>query len=99
MSEAVVPAIELGRFPSARAGVIGRLVERRWTFLTIFILVLACGAGLFTLLPTSYRATATVIVAVQESGTTETSAAWVEKLGDPADLESQLLLVSGYPHH
>ena len=93
MSEAIVPSIEIGRISAARIGLVGRLLERRWVFVTVFLLTLAAAGGAFTLLPATYRATATVIVAVQESGTTDASAAWVEKLGDPADLESQLLLV------
>ena len=93
MSETVVPALEFSRLPLSRQSLTGRLIERRWTFLIVFLLVSVGAAGVFTLLPASYRATSTIIVAVQETGTSESSAAWVEKLGDPADLESQLLLI------
>jgi uncharacterized protein involved in exopolysaccharide biosynthesis len=40
-----------------------------------------------------YLATASVIVAEQEPGVANMSPAWTQKIGDPADLESQLLVI------
>jgi Mrp family chromosome partitioning ATPase len=46
------------------------------------------------LLPPSYLAAGSVLIGNQEPSSSSSSAAWIEKLGDPADLESQLLIIT-----
>ena len=43
--------------------------------------------------PPIYYASGAVVIGNQEPASGNTPAAWIEKLGDPADLESQLLIV------
>ena len=46
--------------------------------------------------PPVYLATGTVIIGNQEPTNSSASAAWIEKLGDPADLQSQLLILQSW---
>ncbi|MET0220180.1 MAG: lipopolysaccharide biosynthesis protein [Tardiphaga sp.] len=58
----------------------------------VFFGVLALTAVALVVLPVRYLATGSVIVAEQEPSNTNASAAWAQKIGDPADVESQLLI-------
>lgn len=73
------------------------VIERIWLgrrlFVIVFGAVLALTVVALLVLPVRYIATGSVIVAEQEVGNSNTSAVWVQKLGDPADLESQLLVI------
>jgi uncharacterized protein involved in exopolysaccharide biosynthesis/Mrp family chromosome partitioning ATPase len=62
-------------------------------FLAVFLATIGATILALIVLPVRYLATASVIVADQEPGVGSTSSAWAQKLGDPADLESQLLVI------
>ncbi len=70
-----------------------RFWRRRQVFATAFAVVFGLTLLSLILLPVRYLATGSVIVAEQEPNLTESQAAWVQKIGDPADLESQLLVI------
>ena len=76
-----------------RTGIFAQIWRRRWIFTGTLLLTLCAVAGLVVTLQVRYSASGSVIVAEQEPGAAAASAAWVQKLGDPADLESQLLLI------
>ncbi|WP_315781551.1 exopolysaccharide transport family protein [Bradyrhizobium sp. SZCCHNPS1003] len=71
---------------------LGRIWRRRGVFAIVAGAVLALAVAALVLLPVRYLATASVIIAEQEPGA-NTSAAWAQKVGDPADMESQLLVI------
>jgi len=79
--------------PLTRLGPIDRLWRKRRVFLAVFVLVAGAAVAALVVLPVRYLATASVIVAEQEPGVNNTSPAWAQKIGDPADLESQLLVI------
>lgn len=66
---------------------------RRRLFGAVFGLTLVLTLVALIVVPVRYLATGSVIVAEQEFGTNNASAAWAQKIGDPADLESQLLVI------
>jgi uncharacterized protein involved in exopolysaccharide biosynthesis len=72
-------------------------VGKVWRHKRLFAAVLSGTIGIaivaLLVLPVRYLATASVIVAEQEPGVANMSAAWAQKIGDPADLESQLLVI------
>ncbi len=72
--------------------VVARIWRRRGVFAIVAGAVLALAVAALVLLPVRYLATASVIIAEQEPGA-NTSAAWAQKIGDPADMESQLLVI------
>ncbi|MGJ5023509.1 exopolysaccharide transport family protein [Bradyrhizobium oligotrophicum] len=71
---------------------VARIWRRRGVFAVVAGAVLALAVAALVLLPVRYLATASVIIAEQEPGA-NTSAAWAQKIGDPADMESQLLVI------
>ncbi|RAI38844.1 GumC family protein [Rhodoplanes roseus] len=76
-----------------RSGLLVRLWRRRGLAAAVFVGTMALTVGALMVIPVSYLATGSVIVAEQEPGVPNASGAWAQKIGDPADLESQLLLV------
>ena len=76
------------------AGLLARLGRRKAWCLLGFGLTAAAVAAAFTALPRTYRASASLLVASNEavlrSGTTSAEA---QRLGDPADIESQMLIL------
>jgi len=70
-----------------------RLWRRRRVFASVFVTTIALTVLALIVLPVRYLATGSVIVAEQEPGISNVSAAWAQKIGDPADLESQLLVI------
>lgn len=74
-------------------GMIRRLRRRKGTFAVVFLLAGAAFGGLYVLLPKTYMAVASVIIAGHPPLTGQTSDAWAEKIGDPADMESQMLVI------
>lgn len=76
-----------------RVGIATRLWRRRRLFLGVFLTVFGLSVVALLVLPVRYAATGSVIVAEPEPGTANSSAAWAQRSGDPADLESQLLQV------
>src|SRR5579871_1004076 len=79
--------------PLTRLDSFNRLWRQKRVFLTVFLAVIGIAVAALVLLPVRYLATASVIVAEQEPGVANTSPAWAQKIGDPADLESQLLVI------
>ncbi|OYU50589.1 MAG: hypothetical protein CFE31_03320 [Rhizobiales bacterium PAR1] len=70
------------------------ILRRRLTlFLAIFAAVFGAAVMAYFVIPTRYVATAAIIVAQQDLGLDTAKAISADKVGDPADLESQLLLV------
>ncbi|MCC6890956.1 MAG: polysaccharide biosynthesis tyrosine autokinase [Hyphomicrobiales bacterium] len=59
----------------------------------VFCATLALTVLALVILPTRYLASGSIIVAEQEPSLAHVSAAWAQKIGDPADLESQLLVI------
>ncbi|MDC7787137.1 polysaccharide biosynthesis tyrosine autokinase [Rhodoplanes sp. TEM] len=76
-----------------RNGLLVRLWRRRWIAGSVFLAVMVVTVAALLVLPVSYLANGSVIVAEPEPGVPNQSAAWAQKIGDPADLESQLLVV------
>src|SRR5262249_24601862 len=79
--------------PARRNGLLVSMWRRRLLFVGIFLGVFALVILALVSLPVTYLATGSVIVAEQEPGIANASAAWAQKIGDPADLESQLLVI------
>ncbi len=77
----------------SRLEAFNRLWRRRRVFSAVFVATLAAAILALVVLPVRYLATASVIVAEPEPGVNNTPAAWAQKIGDPADLESQLLVI------
>lgn len=72
-------------------------LHKVWRHRQIFGAVF-CGIMIITVIallvvPVRYSASGSVIVAEQEPSNANASAAWAAKIGDPADVESQLLIV------
>lgn len=72
---------------------LNRIWQRKALFATVFGAVIALTVVALLVLPVRYIATGSVIVAEQEPSANNMSAAWAQKIGDPADLESQLLVI------
>src|SRR3974390_3114230 len=70
-----------------------RVWPHRRVFSIVFLATICVTVLALIVLPVRYLATASVIVAEQEPGVANTSPAWAQKIGDPADLESQLLVI------
>ncbi|HLG81529.1 MAG TPA: exopolysaccharide transport family protein [Bradyrhizobium sp.] len=83
------------RIPEAlsRLDAFNRLWRRRRVFVAVFLATIGAAVTALVVLPVRYVATASVIVAEPEPGVASPSAAWAQKIGDPADLESQLLVI------
>lgn len=78
---------------ASRTGLATRLWRRRRLFLGVFVTVFGLSVAALFVLPVRFAATGSVIVAEPEPGNANSSAAWAQRSGDPADLESQLLQV------
>lgn len=79
--------------PSRRTGLLVKVWRRRALFALVFGIVVSITLAALVILPVRYLAFGSVIVAEQEPGIPNASAAWAQKIGDPADLESQLLVI------
>lgn len=80
-------------------GVLGfaaRIYRRRRLFYRVFFVTLLPVLAVILLWPPIYLATGAVIIGNQEPANSTASAAWIEKLGDPADLQSQLLILQSW---
>ncbi|WP_441243067.1 GumC family protein [Tardiphaga sp. 768_D3_N2_1] len=69
-----------------------RVWRNRSLFGAVFLGVMILTVIALIVLPVRYLATGSVIVAEQEPSNSNASAAWAQKIGDPADVESQLLI-------
>lgn len=76
-----------------REGFFKVLWRRRAEARLVFGLIFALSVLALFVLPTRYLAVGSVMVAEQEPTAENASPAWAEKIGDPADLESQLLVI------
>ena len=76
-----------------RPGIVGQLWHKRLLVALTFGATLFLVLGLLYVLPVSYLASGSVIVADREPIVGGASAAWAQKVGDPADMESTILLV------
>jgi len=85
------PAMSGGR--GEAIGILMQLWRRKSVFGVVFAVVLVVVAVSIFVLPTKYTAVGSFIVSGQEPVAGEASAAWVQKIGDPADMESHLLLI------
>jgi Mrp family chromosome partitioning ATPase len=77
-------------------GIAARIYRRRRLFAWIFGLVFLPSLLAVAVWPPIYFASGTVIVGEQEPTSSAASPAWIQKLGDPADLESQLLIIRSH---
>ncbi|WP_316204631.1 exopolysaccharide transport family protein [Bradyrhizobium sp. SZCCHNS3004] len=78
----------------AGLAIAGTVWRRRRVFGAVFAAILGLAVLALVLLPVRYLGTASVIVAEQEPGAAaNASSAWAQKVGDPADMESQLLVI------
>jgi len=75
-----------------RTGVVGSLWRHRLMFVVIFLAIVLLSLVTAILLPARYLATGMVIVAEGDPAT-RTSDVWAQKQGDPADLESQIMIL------
>ncbi|WP_371424274.1 GumC family protein [Tardiphaga sp.] len=69
-----------------------KIWRNRSLFGAVFLGVMILTVIALVVLPVRYLATGSVIVAEQEPSNSNASAAWAQKIGDPADVESQLLI-------
>lgn len=76
-----------------RMGLAATIWRRRRVFSGVFCAVFSSAVVALLVLPVRYLATGSVMVAEQDLGAANVSAAWAHKIGDPADLESQLLVI------
>jgi Mrp family chromosome partitioning ATPase/glycosyltransferase involved in cell wall biosynthesis len=92
-----LPRPPLDGVPSSGAdavnGLGAQIWRRRRVFGAAFTSAFAAFLAIVLVWPPVYFADGTVIVGEQEPTSSSASPAWVQKLGDPADLESQLLIV------
>jgi uncharacterized protein involved in exopolysaccharide biosynthesis len=77
----------------SRLDTLNRLWRHRRVFSAVFGATIGAAVVALIVLPVRYMATASVIVAEPEPGVANTPPAWAQKIGDPADLESQLLVI------
>lgn len=78
---------------TARPGLLGQLWHKRLIVALTFGITLCLVLGLLYILPISYVATGSIIVADREPIVGSSSPAWAQKVGDPADMESTILLI------
>jgi Mrp family chromosome partitioning ATPase/capsular polysaccharide biosynthesis protein len=81
------------RSTNAVNGPLAQIWRRRRVFGLVFLLVLLPALASILLLSPVYYAAGSVVIGNQEPASSSASAAWIEKLGDPADLESQLQII------
>jgi len=67
--------------------------ERRMWFASVFAAIFALAIIALVALPSRYFTAGSLIVAEPESGLSLPPAGWAQKVGDPADIESQLLVI------
>lgn len=76
-----------------RIGPLHVIRRHRLLFASVLVTMLALTLVAYLVLPVRYMATGSVIVAEQEVGIADNSPTASQKIGDPADLESQLLVI------
>ena len=81
--------------PENRPSLLAQLWQGRIVVAVTFCLALLFVLTLLAVLPVTYFASGSVIVADREPlmGSASASSAWMQKIGDPADMESNILLI------
>ena len=79
--------------PAARVSLLARVWRNRTLAAGVFGATFAVAVIALLVIPVRYLASGAIIIAEQEPNIANASAAWAQKIGDPADLESQLLVV------
>jgi len=79
--------------PTKRNDVLAVVRRRSPVFLSVFLLVFALSLVALVVIPVRYVATGSVIVAEQTANPEGSQPIGADKIGDPADLESQILLI------
>ena len=75
-------------------GLLSRLARRKWWFAAGFLLTASVVAGTFTAMQEMYRTSAALMVSGNEAVLRDGgSSAEAQRLGDPADVESQMLML------
>ena len=69
------------------------LLRRSTLFIIVFVSVFLAALIALIVIPTRYVASGSIIVAEQDTGLPTAQPVAVDKIGDPADLESQILLI------
>lgn len=90
---AIPTAAPAGMQSAMQSGPFAKLWRRRSLFLAVAGTVMVLTLAAWLVMRPQYLATGSVIVAEQEPGAENASIAWIQKLGDPADIESQLLVI------
>ncbi|QGY05715.1 lipopolysaccharide biosynthesis protein [Methylobacterium mesophilicum SR1.6/6] len=75
------------------AAPLARIWRRRTLFAVVFTAVLGLAITALMMIQPQYVASGSVIVAEAEPGAHNASMAWIQKIGDPADIESQILVI------
>src|SRR5258705_11359062 len=82
--------------PEAEINIVAQIWRRRRIFMAAFAAVMLPALAIIVFWPPVYYASGAVMVGNQEPTSSRASAAWIEKLGDPEALESQLLIVMSH---
>lgn len=72
---------------------LARIWHRRYLFAAVFATILGLVITALLMIQPQYVASGSVIVAEAEPGANNASMAWIQKIGDPADIESQILVI------
>ncbi|GJE11492.1 MULTISPECIES: GumC family protein [Methylobacterium] len=75
------------------AAPLARIWRRRALFAAVFATIFGLAVTALVMIPPQYVASGSVIVAEAEPGANNASMAWIQKIGDPADIESQILVI------
>jgi len=86
----IVPS---GPATPAGVGLLAKVWRHRTLAAATFAATFAASVIALVVIPVRYVATGSIIVAEQEPNIANASAAWAQKIGDPADVESQLLVI------
>ncbi|PWC26566.1 polysaccharide biosynthesis tyrosine autokinase [Teichococcus aestuarii] len=73
--------------------ILQRMKRRKGWFLSVALLVLGVAAGAILLIPKTYTASATILIAGDEGVATQQLAVQIQRTGDPSDLESQVMVL------
>lgn len=79
--------------PSA---ILGRLRRHKFVFVCVFTLTLALFGAVYEILPRSFNGQATVVLAIAEPPLGGTDLLLDQKHGDPADVESQMVVLGSF---
>jgi succinoglycan biosynthesis transport protein ExoP len=79
--------------PTPRTDILSIVRRRMFTFIAVAAVVYVVVLAALFVIPVKYLATSSIIVAEQTASPDGTQPIGADKLGDPADLESQILLV------